>query len=212
MAMKLRRPQEAGDNIDFRIEALAREITGFSPQVVSDACDEWCRTSAFWPALAEILPILRDYQRLADAPKQPRGRQDGSKVGIADRLQALLHMGWPATRIAPLCPDASQYMLNHPDLTDAEIIGGLQRLEDGRSPKLKAEKAPPIGKPMAKAVELCRNQERFLEAPRLISMYLAMVERFHGRGEAEYQAGQLSVGAQGQAAEALRPYMQGAMA
>jgi hypothetical protein len=196
--------------IEVRIEALARELTGFDPQAVSDACDEWCKANAFWPALAEFLPVVRDHQRIADAPRVT-GRA-ASANPATDCVARLAYRGWPATRLAPLGYEAVEFILNNHAKGDDFVLNGLEMLAAGRIPKAqKREVPPPIGKPMAKAFELVRHPERFFQAVDLIGLYLKMVERAHGRDEAEFQAGQLAAEAKGQAAEALRPYT-GAMA
>lgn len=201
MTTKLRLPRGAEEDLGIRIEALARELISFQPQVVSDTCDEWARSSAFWPAVAEILPIARDYQRVADTP-QVTGRGTATEC-----VARIAHRGWPATRIAPMGYEAVEFILNNHTKGDAEVIRGLEMIEAGKSPKAqRREVPPPTGKPMAMAFDLCREPARFPEAASKIAMYLAMVERFHGRDEAQFQAGQLAAVANGVAVEALRPW------
>lgn len=183
------------------IEALAEELVRFPQECVEAVCMAWPHRSKFWPTAFELIEMARDWVELDAARRNP-----APKSTLAERLNTLMHMGWPATRIAAISPDASEFIISNPRMSDTEIVAGLVRIEDGQSKPRRKEVAPPTGKPMAKAVELCREPSRFLEAPRMIAMYLGMVERFHGRDEARFQAGQLAAVASGVAVEALRPW------
>jgi hypothetical protein len=207
MRLKVRHTETTTVNDAAMIEALAEELVQFSPEVVQATCTEWARRSKWWPTLSELLELAQDF-----AERQARKANPAPKSTLSERLNALLHMGWPATRIAAISPDASEFIISNPGMSDTEIIAGLVRIESGQSKPRRKEVAPPVGKPMAKAFELCREPRKFLEAPRMIGMYLAMVERFHGRDEAEFQAGQLAVEATGGAVDALRHWTGKAMA
>lgn len=207
MLLKVRHIEGESLNNAAMIEAFAEEMMAFSPEVVRATCAEWPRRSKWRPTLSELLELAQDF-----AERQARKANPAPKSTLSERLNSLMYMGWPATRIAAISPDASDFIISNPGMSDTEIIAGLVRIEDGQSKPRRKEVAPPVGKPMAKAFELCRQPARFLEAPRMIGMYLAMVERFHGRDEAEFQAGQLAGVATGIAAEALRPWTERAAA
>lgn len=201
MRLKVRHTETTTVNDAAMIEALAEELVQFSPEVVQATCTEWARRSKWWPSLSELLELAQDL-----AERQARKANPAPKSTLSERLNTLMHMGWPATRIAAISPDASEFIISNPGMSDTEIVAGLVRIEDGQAKPRRKEVAPPVGKPMAMAFDLCREPARFPEAASKIAMYLGMVERFHGRDEAQFQAGQLVAVASGVAVEALRPW------
>lgn len=116
-------------------ELMARMLSDYSPQAVSEGCKQWVQDQKFWPAVSEIRKIVAEHQALIRARQPALTGPNGES--FTGRLQRL---GIPVTDFGGTDYDRwSPLMGHHQGMSDAQFLHAIDELKRPHVPFRRTE-------------------------------------------------------------------------
>lgn len=139
--------------MDAQLELYTRQLAKHDPRAVAEACEEWARTQKFWPALSELVELVRQAEQAAERKraiayaKSSGRRDDPAEIHrrtehLIQRVRRLTGQQHPAVLLSRLnYDDQVEIGIYHEDMSDDDLLAALGGKADWQRHKYPLEAA-----------------------------------------------------------------------